>query len=91
LRRNFQQNYFLRSCIAIDEIVIKCKGRSSIRQYEPLKPTKRGYKIWVLSESNTGYVYKFKIYTGKNTKRDFPLGEIDRKSKINCIRICFIY
>jgi len=46
--------------------MIKFKGRSSIKQYQLLKPTKRGYKIWVLAESSTGYVYNFQIYTGKD-------------------------
>jgi hypothetical protein len=41
LRRNFQQNYTLESCFSIDKSIIKFKGRSSIKQYDPLKPTKR--------------------------------------------------
>jgi hypothetical protein len=41
LRRNFQQNYALGSCVSIDKSIIKFKGRSSIKQYDPLKPTKR--------------------------------------------------
>ena len=31
----------------------------------PLKPVKRGIKVWVLAESKTGYFCKFKVYTGK--------------------------
>ena len=68
LKRNFQRNYSLGSCISIDEAMIKFKGRSSIKQYQPMKPTKRGYKVWVLAESSTGYVYNFEIYTGKTTE-----------------------
>ncbi len=40
-----------------------------------MKPTKRGYKVWILSESTTGYVYNFEINTVKDTKRNLPLGE----------------
>lgn len=31
----------------------------------PLKPIKRGYKVWCRCDSNTGYLYEFQIYTGK--------------------------
>ena len=53
LKRNFQKNYPLGSYISIDEAMIKFKSRSSIKQYQPLKPTKRAYKVWVLAESST--------------------------------------
>jgi hypothetical protein len=39
------KNYSLGSCISIDEAMIKFKGRSSMKQYQPLKSTKRGYKV----------------------------------------------
>ena len=34
----------------------------------PKKPTKWGIKVWVCSESKTGYIYKFRVYTGKGTE-----------------------
>lgn len=49
---------------AIDESMIKFKGRSSLKQYMPLKPTKRGYKVWVRADE-TGYLCEFQIYVGK--------------------------
>ena len=49
---------------SVDESMIKFKGRSSLRQYMPMKPTKRGYKVWVRADS-TGYMCEFQIYTGK--------------------------
>ncbi|XP_050293785.1 piggyBac transposable element-derived protein 4-like [Anthonomus grandis grandis] len=49
---------------AIDESMIRFKGRSSIRQYMPMKPIKRGYKVWVRSDE-TGFMSQFQIYTGK--------------------------
>lgn len=50
---------------SIDESMAKFKGRSSLKQYLPLKPIKRGIKIWVRSDSKTGYVYDLNIYAGK--------------------------
>ncbi|CAG5000205.1 unnamed protein product [Parnassius apollo] len=50
---------------SIDESMIRFKGRSTLKQYMPFKPIKRGYKVWVRADSKTGYVYEFSIYTGK--------------------------
>lgn len=50
--------------VAIDESMIKFKGRSSLKQYMPKKPIKRGYKVWMLCDKS-GYCLKFDVYTGK--------------------------
>ncbi|CAG4949678.1 unnamed protein product [Parnassius apollo] len=50
---------------SIDESMIIFKGRSSLKQYMPMKPVKRGYKVWCRCDSSTGYLYEFDIYTGK--------------------------
>ncbi|CAH1967799.1 unnamed protein product [Acanthoscelides obtectus] len=57
--------------VAIDESLIKFKGRSSLKQYMPKKSTKRGYKVWMLADKN-GYCLKFDIYTGK------PSGDVEK-------------
>lgn len=59
---------------SVDEAMIKFKGRSSIKQYMPMKPTKRGYKVWVRCDSTTGYVYQFEIYTGKADTGEISTG-----------------
>ena len=65
---NFQKNFNLGPSIAIDESMIKFKGRSNIKQYLPKKPIKRGYKVWMLADKS-GYCYRFQIYTGKTDKQ----------------------
>ncbi|CAH1962173.1 unnamed protein product [Acanthoscelides obtectus] len=58
--------------------MIAFKGRSSIKQYMPMKPVKRGYKVWCLADSATGYICKFYIYTSKTSdseKQNYGLGE----------------
>ncbi|XP_011407636.1 PREDICTED: piggyBac transposable element-derived protein 4-like [Amphimedon queenslandica] len=52
---------------AIDEAIVPYKGRSSLKQYMPQKPIKRGFKVLVRVDSMNGYVYQFKVYTGKET------------------------
>ena len=49
--------------ISVDEAMVKFKGRSSIKQYQPLKPIKRGFKVWCRSDSTNGYIDNF---TGKS-------------------------
>ena len=39
--------------------------RLEFRQYLPAKPTKWGVKVWVLVESDTGYLSKFQVNTGR--------------------------
>lgn len=53
--------------LSVDESMIRFKGRSSIKQYMPMKPIKRGFKVWVCACSSTGYVCNFQIYEGKST------------------------
>ena len=36
-----------------------------MKQYLPLKPVKRGIKIWVVAESNSGYFLDLQVYVGK--------------------------
>lgn len=54
--------------VAIDERMVRNKGRYAFRQYIKDKPTKWGMKIWVLADSETGYSCDFSVYLGKDTK-----------------------
>lgn len=50
---------------SIDESMIKFKGKSTMKQYMPKKPIKRGYKCWARCDSKSGYLFQFQFYTGK--------------------------
>ena len=67
--------------LSIDEAMISFKGRASIKQYMPQKPTKRGIKVWMRSDSLNGYVSQFSVYTGKegNTAEVGLGGNVVRK------------
>ena len=54
--------------------MIKFQGRSSLKQYMPLKPVKRGIKVWLLADSRNGYFSKFNVYTGKGATAEKGLG-----------------
>lgn len=64
IKQNFQTYYNPYRIVAVDESMIKFKGRSTLKQYMPKKPIKRGYKVWSLADQK-GYLYDFNIYTGK--------------------------
>jgi len=79
LNVSFKNNFYGTREISVDESMIKFKGRSSIKQYNPMKPIKRGYKIWSMADQK-GYMLAFKVYQGKeeNVSSEFEnygLGE----------------
>ena len=52
--------------LSIDERMVKSKARTHFRQYIRNKPTKWGYKYWVLADP-TGYTVDFNVYYGADT------------------------
>ena len=65
VRANFLSNYDPHRQQAIDEAMVKYKGRTSLKQYMPMKPIKRGIKIWCRADSRNGYLCDFDVYTGR--------------------------
>ena len=55
--------------ISIDEAMVKYKGRSSLKQYMPKKPIKRGFKIWMRADAQSGFISKFSVYEGKTANK----------------------
>ncbi|CAH1954633.1 unnamed protein product [Acanthoscelides obtectus] len=64
LSETFRSSYGPSKRPSIDKSMIRFKGRSFLKQFLPLEPIKRGYKVWVRSDEN-GYVCQFQIYVGK--------------------------
>ena len=62
---NFQQPYIPHRELSVDEAMVGFKGRLSFIQYLPKKPTKCGIKSYVLADSSTGYVWNWRLCTGK--------------------------
>ena len=62
--------------VSVDERMVRSKARTKFRQYMKDKPTKWGFKYWVLSDPS-GYTVDFDLYCGasRNTSRsEFGLG-----------------
>lgn len=53
--------------IAVDETTVAFKGRVAFRMYNPQKPTKWDLRVYVLADSETGYISVFEPYYGNET------------------------
>ena len=74
LGKRFEELYHPNRDLAVDEAMIKFQGRSSLKQYMPMKPIKRGIKVWVLGDSRNGYFSRFQVYSGKENTTESGLG-----------------
>ena len=68
IAKNFQKYYELGRNITIDESLLQFKGRNSMKFYIPMKPHKWGFKIHLLCDSDTSYLYNLILDPGKSGK-----------------------
>lgn len=47
-----------------------------MKQYVPLKPTKRGFKVWVRADAVTGFFCDFNVYVGRQESSDGDSREV---------------
>ena len=66
------QIYTPRQSIAVDESTVGFKGRISFKTYNPQKPTKWGLRVYVLCDSENGYISTFEPYFGQPTTANLP-------------------
>ena len=70
--------------------MIPFKRRSSMKQYSPLKPVKRGFKVWAIADAWNGYMDD--LYTGATGGREIALGEkVVLKLSDYVTTSCFLY
>ena len=51
--------------LTVDEAMVKHNGQLSMKQFMPMKPVKRGIKVWECAEVSSGFVCDFQVCTGK--------------------------
>ena len=65
ISKKFLNTYNPHNTVSIDKAMIPFKGGCSLKQYLPLKPVKRGIKVWVRADAINGYVSELNVYVGK--------------------------
>lgn len=77
LNIRFQQLYILEENIVMDESLMKFRGWLNYIQFIASKQARFGIKFYTLCESNFGYYYQFKNYTGQDKIQgsDEPVSE----------------
>lgn len=81
LERNFRHVYTPGRDLAADESCCPFKGRLRFKQYNPNKPNRFHIKLTMVSESLSGYIVGFEVFTGK--------GESDMvKLADTCDKLC---
>ena len=67
----FREVYVPEREVAIDETMLKAKGRFLCKHYVKIKPIKWGTKLFTLAESKTGYVLNILLYSGKQPDTEY--------------------
>lgn len=50
--------------LCIDESTLPLRGRHKLKQFNPNKPNKWGFKVFLLCGSASCYIYSYKFYAG---------------------------
>ncbi|XP_047657493.1 piggyBac transposable element-derived protein 3-like [Tachysurus fulvidraco] len=58
--------YHPRQNLSLDERMVATKSHTGMTQYMKAKPTKWGFKLFVLADSSIGYTLDFAVYRGKS-------------------------
>ncbi|KFM67179.1 PiggyBac transposable element-derived protein 4, partial [Stegodyphus mimosarum] len=69
LKTTYKQVYSPAEELAIDEIIVKFKGRVIFRQYIPKKRKQWGIKLYKIADKE-GYTYDMEVYLGKDKAKD---------------------
>jgi hypothetical protein len=87
LNSKFRESYGPSRNISVDESMVAFKGRSTLKQYMPMKPIKRGFKVWVAADSRTGYMLNFKVHEGKS--KEGEEGTLGERTVVEMVRPYF--
>ena len=79
MKQSFSNSMSKSSHQSIDESMVKFKGRSVLKQYLPLKPIKKGIKVWQRCDAKTGYIFDLNVYSGKIENEKFSEGTLGER------------
>lgn len=61
LNKVFKELFYSSRYLSVDESIVWFKGMSSLKQYMPMKPIKRGFKIWIILCAVTAIVWEWQF------------------------------
>ena len=61
MKFRWQFYHYPTKSICVDERMISFKGTSDLVKYEPSKPTKWGFRAYILASCDSNYTYDFDI------------------------------
>lgn len=82
LDKKYRQYYVPQHKVSVDESTVAFKGRVCFKMYNKDKPIKWGIRIWVLSESDTGYICALEPYLGKATTNSMTRQDLGVTSRV---------
>lgn len=71
----------LEADLAVDEQMCSTKARSVLKRYLPNKPSKWGFKLYVIS-GVSGFAYKFEVSSGQENKVDIGDPQLGASSNV---------
>lgn len=71
INESYKEAYNPAENLAIDEVIVKFKGRVIFRQYIPKKRKQWGIKIYKIADE-LGYTYDMQVYLGKDKNEEKP-------------------
>ena len=85
MQRNFHTKYRPGKELSLDESTCPFKGRVHFKCYNPKKPNRFHFKLFMVSEPNTGYICGFEVYTGDASgQSQGNVQEVQDASKTAC-------
>lgn len=82
LDKKYREYFIPNNKVSIDESTVGFKGRVVFKVYNKDKPTKWGIKIFVASDSITGYICAIEPYLGKGTTDNMVRPDLGVTSRV---------
>lgn len=82
LDRKFRQYFVPQKKVSVDESTVGFKGRVLFKVYNKDKPIKWGIKVFVLSDSKSGYICAMEPYFGKSTTDRMERQDLGSTSRV---------
>ena len=88
---SFSKHFIPGRDLSADEHMVASKARIFFRQYMPKKPIKRGFKVWMLCDAETGYCRRKGHYLVDAPQRQCVICGRRPRSKVREMRLANVF